>query len=92
MNLSKEIPSKMVETVQCIKVEGPASPHDWFPVCFRETETEMRVALAKTNAQVPVVVSPDATSIITAAFTLALFIVVAHLAAFTMINNYKAIR
>ena len=92
MNLSKEIPSKMVETVQCIKVEGPASPHDWFPVCFRETETDMLVAFNKHDSIVALSQATDANSIITAAFTLALFIVVAHLAAFTMINNYKAIR
>lgn len=90
MNLSKEIPSKMVETVQCIKIEEGNSPHAWFPVCFRETETDMLIAFAKTNAQIQI--APDTNSIITAAFTLALFIVVAHLAAFTMINNYKANR
>jgi hypothetical protein len=87
MNLRNEIPSSHVETVQCIRVEGPNSPHDWFPACFRETETDMLIAFGKTNAQIQI--ASDTTSILTAALLFALFIVVANVAAFTMINNYR---
>lgn len=90
MNLTREIPSNLVETVQCIKIDGTASPHDWFPVCFRETETEMLVAFSKHDSLVQI--APDTNSILTAAFLFALFIVVTNVAVFTMINNYRAIR